>query len=45
MDIKKFILDVYRDCDGIEEALEHDIKFFKDHDPACKYFSTPLLFY
>ena len=45
MDIKKFILDVYRDCDGIEEALEQDIKFFKDHDPACKYFSTPLLFY
>ena len=28
MDIKKFILDVYRDCDGIEEALEQDIKFF-----------------
>jgi len=28
MDIKKFILDVYRDCEGIEEALEQDIKFF-----------------
>jgi serine O-acetyltransferase len=45
MDIKKFIIDVYRDCKGIEEDLEADIKFFKDHDPACNYFSTPLLFY
>ncbi|MDC0393124.1 serine O-acetyltransferase [Gammaproteobacteria bacterium] len=45
MDIKKFIIDVYRDCKGIEESLEEDIKFFKDHDPACNYFSTPLLFY
>jgi len=23
----------------------NDIVFFKDHDPACKYFSTPILFY
>ena len=45
MDIKKFIIDVYRDCKGIEESLEEDIKFFKDHDQACNYFSTPLLFY
>ena len=45
MYIKKFIIDVYRDCKGIEEDLEADIKFFKDHDPACNYFSTPLLFY
>lgn len=45
MDIKKFIIDVYRDCKGIEESLEEDIKFFKEHDPACNYFSTPLLFY
>ena len=45
MDIKKFILEVYRDCEDIEKNLEEDIKFFKDHDPACKYFSTPLLFY
>jgi serine O-acetyltransferase len=42
MDIKKFIIDVYRDCKGIEEDLEADIKFFKDHDPACNYFSTTL---
>ena len=45
MDIKKFILEVYRDCKDIEKNLEEDIKFFMDHDPACKYFSTPLLFY
>ena len=45
MDIKKFILEVYRDCKDIEKNLEEDIKFFKDHDPACNYFSTPLLFY
>ena len=45
MDIKKFILEVYRNCKDIEINLEEDIKFFKDHDPACKYFSTPLLFY
>ena len=44
-DIKKFILDVYRDCKDIESALEADLKFFKKSDPACKYFSTPLLFY
>ena len=45
MDVKKFILDVYRECKDIEPALEADLKFFKDQDPACKYFSTPLLFY
>ena len=45
MDIKKFILEVYRDCEDIEKNLEEDIKFFKEHDPACKYFSTPILFY
>ena len=45
MDIKKFILDVYRECKDIEPALEADLKFFKDQDPACKYYSTPLLFY
>ena len=43
--IKEFILDVYYDCDHIEEDLINDIVFFKDHDPACKYFSTPILFY
>ena len=43
--IKEFILDVYKKCDHIEEDLINDIVFFKDHDPACKYFSTPILFY
>ena len=43
--IKEFILDVYHKCDHIEEDLINDIVFFKDHDPACKYFSTPILFY
>ena len=43
--IKEFILDVYHKCDPIEEDLINDIVFFKDHDPACKYFSTPILFY
>ena len=43
--IKEFILNVYHKCDHIEEDLINDIVFFKDHDPACKYFSTPILFY
>ena len=43
--IKEFILDVYHKCEHIEEDLINDIIFFKDHDPACKYFSTPILFY
>lgn len=44
-DIKNFILDVYKNCDGIAESLEDDLIFFKDNDPACKYYSTPILFY
>lgn len=44
-DIKNFILDVYKNCDGISEALEKDLVFFKKNDPACKYYSTPILFY
>ena len=44
-DIKNFILDVYKNCDGIAESLEEDLIFFKDNDPACKYYSTPILFY
>ena len=43
--IKDFILDVYHKCEHIEQDLINDIIFFKDHDPACKYFSTPILFY
>ena len=45
MDIKEFILDVYRDCDDIEVSLEADLRFFKDSDPACNFVSPPLLFY
>ena len=44
-DIKNFILDVYKNCDGIAESLEEDLIFFKNNDPACKYYSTPILFY
>ena len=44
-DIKNFILDVYKNCDGIAESLEEDLIFFKDNDPACKYYSTPILVY
>lgn len=44
-DIKNFILDVYKNCDGIADALEKDLVFFKKNDPACKYYSTPILFY
>ena len=44
-DIKNFILDVYKNCDGLAESLEEDLIFFKDNDPACKYYSTPILFY
>ena len=44
-DIKNFILDVYKNCDGLEESLLNDLIFFKKNDPACKYYSTPILFY
>jgi serine O-acetyltransferase len=44
-DIKRFILEVYRECDHIETSLEEDLAFFKENDPACDYLSTPLLFY
>ena len=36
---------MYKNCDGIAEALEKDLVFFKKNDPACKYYSTPILFY
>ena len=44
-DINDFILDVYENCDGIEDNIVKDLLFFKNHDPACRYFSTPILFY
>ena len=42
---KNFINDVFNECENIKQELEDDLIFFKDNDPACKYFSTPLLFY
>lgn len=44
-DIKKFVIEVYNECDWLEEALIKDLLFFKENDPACKYYSTPILFY
>jgi serine O-acetyltransferase len=44
-DIKKFIFEVFTECESIEESLIKDLIYFKDNDPACKYFSTPILFY
>ena len=44
-DIKRFIIEVYNECDWLEEALIKDLNFFKENDPACKYYSTPILFY
>ena len=44
-DIKKFILEVFTNCEGIEDSLIKDLIFFKQNDPACDYYSTPILFY
>ncbi len=44
-DIKRFVIEVYNECDWLEEALIKDLLFFKENDPACKYYSTPILFY
>ena len=44
-DIKRFIIEVYNECDWLEEALIKDLIFFKENDPACKYYSTPISFY
>ncbi len=44
-DIKRFIIEVYNECDWLEEALIKDLIFFKENDPACKYYSTTILFY
>ncbi len=44
-DIKKFISEVYLECSDIKTALENDLRLYKEKDPACKYYSTPILFY
>ena len=44
-EINTFIKDAYAKCAHIEEKLVADLEFFKVMDPACQYYSTPLLFY
>ena len=44
-EINIFINDAFSRCNNIEVELEADLEFFKDNDPACQYYSTPLLFY
>ena len=44
-DLYEIILAAYIEEDTIENSLTNDIKFFRENDPACKYLSTPLLFY
>ena len=43
--IKEFILEAYMSCEGIENSLREDLIYFVKNDPACKYYSTPILFY
>jgi len=38
-------LSSYNDKKSVEGSLIDDILFFRENDPACKYLSTPLLFY
>ena len=35
----------YNEKKSVEDGLIGDILFFRENDPACKYLSTPLLFY
>ena len=44
-DLYEIILAAYIEEDTIESSLINDIIFFRENDPACKYLSTPLLFY
>ena len=37
-DIKRFVIEVYNECDWLEEALIKDLLFFKENDPAFKYY-------
>ena len=43
--IKEFILEAYMSCENIENSLKEDLIYFVKNDPACKYYSTPILFY
>ena len=44
-DIQLIISECFSKTDDLDQKLVDDILFFKDNDPACKYLSTPLLFY
>lgn len=43
--IKEFILEAYMSCEDIENSLREDLIYFVKNDPACKYYSTPIMFY
>ena len=43
--IKEFILEAYMSCEDIETSLREYLIYFVKNDPACKYYSTPILFY
>ena len=44
-DLSKIIMSSFNQQDSIQDHLINDILFFQKKDPACKYLSTPLLFY
>ena len=45
IDLYHIILSSYDEDEIIQNSLTNDIIFFQENDPACKYLSTPLLFY
>ena len=45
IDLYHIILSSYNEKKSVEDSLIEDILFFRENDPACKYLSTPLLFY
>ena len=45
IDLYQIILASYNEDETIENSLMNDIVFFVQNDPACKFLSTPLLFY
>ena len=44
-DIQRIIFECFNKTNDLDQKLVDDILFFKNNDPACKYLSTPLLFY
>ena len=45
IDLYHIILSSFNEKKSVEDSLIDDILFFRENDPACKYLSTPLLFY